>query len=190
MQHRIRIRSLLLVWGWGMIWTHFLKNIHFGRAVVWCEPDDHPFFQSIHSAKYLCFCSSFTSSSWCYMAKVQRSIPSSNQQRRPLPSLLSYSYFIFHFLKSIYPRAKATTYLLHIYNSILVHYLLSTDFCTCQRFDESQNCVTFLNRRWVHINIMFNRLDVRRHFVHTRPCVMSSFCIQSTLHASTFRCVR
>ena len=40
-----------------------------------------------------------------------------------LPSLLSYSYFIFHFLKSIYPRAKATTYLLHIYNSILVHYL-------------------------------------------------------------------
>ena len=123
MQHRIRIRSLLLVWGWGMIWTHFLKNIHFGRAVVWCEPDDHPFFQSIHSAKYLCFCSSFTSSSWCYMAKVQRSIPSSNQQRRPLPSLLSYSYFIFHFLKSNYPRAKATTYLLHIYNSILVHYL-------------------------------------------------------------------
>ena len=30
----------------------FWKNILFGRVVhglVWCEPDDHPFFQSIHS---------------------------------------------------------------------------------------------------------------------------------------------
>ena len=42
----------------------FWENIHFGRVVVWYggEPDDHPFFQSIHSIKLPLFlCSSFSS---------------------------------------------------------------------------------------------------------------------------------
>ena len=40
----------------------FCKDIHFGRVcgLVWCEPNDHPFFSSIHSAKCLFFHSSFS----------------------------------------------------------------------------------------------------------------------------------
>ena len=31
--------------------TRFWNNIHFGKVVVCCEPDDHSFFLSVHSAK-------------------------------------------------------------------------------------------------------------------------------------------
>ena len=67
-----------------------LNNILFGR--VWfdvcCEPDDHPFFQSILSV-------SFSSSHHGVKWLVWPSIPSPNQQRRPLFSLLSDSYSMF-----------------------------------------------------------------------------------------------
>ena len=65
-----------------------------GGGLVCCEPDGHPFFQSINSAKYLFLYSSFSSNhtgvKW--LGRHGESIPSPNQQQRPLPSLLSDSY--------------------------------------------------------------------------------------------------
>ena len=55
-------------------------------GLVQIELDDHPFFRSIHSAKILFFESSFFQ---IFMVPLPNLQPSPNQQRRPLPSLLS-----------------------------------------------------------------------------------------------------
>ena len=64
-----------------------------GEGFVWCEPDYHPFFRSIHSAKGLFLNSSFSLYHPGARSVVRHgieSIPLPNQQRRrPLPSLLS-----------------------------------------------------------------------------------------------------
>ena len=60
-------------------------------GLVWCEPDDNLFFQSIHSAKnqYQFFNSSFSSNDPGNnpLCGIQFRLP--NQQRRPFPSPLS-----------------------------------------------------------------------------------------------------
>ena len=81
-----------------MIWKNVLENIHFGRVVVWYglnwmiihffkvfNPQRslysiHPFLLNHPVGKYL-------------VRQGIESIPSSKQQRRPLPSLLSLSFF-------------------------------------------------------------------------------------------------
>ena len=59
------------------------------NGFVWCEPDDHPFFQnySFHQIFFVLFILFFklTWANWL----VRHSIPFPNQQWRPLPSLLS-----------------------------------------------------------------------------------------------------
>ena len=70
-----------------MIRKKFLGEHPFWQGgLVWCEPDDHPFFQSIHSAKQPLFYSSFSSNHPCGKYLGQK-------QRRPLHSCLSLSFF-------------------------------------------------------------------------------------------------
>ena len=71
-----------------------------GGGLVCCEPDDRLFFQSIPSAKCPFFYSSFSSNQ--PGAKWLVRIPSPNQQRRPLPSLLSDSYTMIQYHRSVY----------------------------------------------------------------------------------------
>ena len=63
-------------------------------GLMWCEPANHPFFKSIHSAKQLWSYASFSSNRpGAKQARGTESIPSLKQQRLPLPSLLYLSFF-------------------------------------------------------------------------------------------------
>ena len=80
-----------------MIWRKVFEEHPFweGDGLVWCEPDDHTFFRSIHSAKCPFFFSSFSWNLPGAKSVVRQGIEwilSPKQQRRPLPSLLSVSY--------------------------------------------------------------------------------------------------
>ena len=72
----------------------FWENIHYGRVVVWYGVIH--FFQSIHSAKLPLFYSSFSSQHpGGKIASVAKNLinSASKQQRQPLSSLLSLSFF-------------------------------------------------------------------------------------------------
>ena len=71
--------------------NNFLKNIYFGRVMVWCELEDHPFFWSIYSAKCPFYYSSISSNPPSAKSVLRHGfewISSPKQQRWPLPSLL------------------------------------------------------------------------------------------------------
>ena len=71
--------------------NNFLKNIYFGRVMVWCELEDHPYFWSIYSTKCPFFYSSISSNPPSAKSVLRHGfewISSPKQQRWPLPSLL------------------------------------------------------------------------------------------------------
>ena len=83
----------------------FWKNIHFrafwdSGGLVWCEPDDHPFFWNIHTSRHTFFRSSFSSNHPGAKSVLRHGIewiPSPKQQRRLLLLLIC----LFHLLLPI-----------------------------------------------------------------------------------------
>ena len=76
-----------------MIWRNFFKRT---SILVW-SPDDHSFFWSINCSKRPFFYSSFSSNLLGAKSLVQHGIewnPPFKQQRQPLPSFLSVSYYM------------------------------------------------------------------------------------------------
>ena len=119
---------------------------------MWCEQDDHPFFQSIQFAKYTFFYSIFSSkypgSKWL----EQHSILFPNQQRQPLPYFLSDSY-------SVVTRNYGTQHILKPYQTKKCRQRILLGF--------SRNLITRIlrNANFWEIRFNFSKILQREHMI-------------------------
>ena len=152
--------ALHIIYQQGQFWRKVLEEhpLWEGGGLVWCEPEDHPFFWSIYPAKCT-FVYSSISSNHAVAKSLGRhgieSIPSPNQQRRPFPSRLSDSSSMAVILR-FWKEERRVLELAHcssprdIVRRFVGHQMISLDICNIRlddaTFDFFPLTITFLWR--------------------------------------------